>query len=128
MTNNSIETSEFISRFTEKFYNDKNTNDLNKLENNEDNKEDIIQYSSVIKTNKKSNITKNNIGEIMISQIPGISINTAQTLMEKFNNLNNLILLLKENSPTLENIKVKTKNGERKLNKNIIPILKEYLL
>ena len=48
-------------------------------------------YCSVIKKVKKDNITEENIGEIMLCQIPGISSVTALTIMEKFKTLPNLI-------------------------------------
>ena len=50
------------------------------------------QYSDVIKTAKKSNITKDNIGEIMLSQIPGISITVAKSLMVSFKTIKNLTI------------------------------------
>jgi len=48
-------------------------------------------YTNAIKASKKSNITKDNIGEIMLAQIPGLSMNVAQSLMEKYKTIKNLI-------------------------------------
>ena len=48
-------------------------------------------YSSVIKRAKKSNITTDNISEIMLSQIPGVSVNVAQTIMTEYKTIKNLI-------------------------------------
>jgi hypothetical protein len=48
-------------------------------------------YVSGIKKVKKENITPDNIGEIMLCQIPGLSAATAISIMEKFKTLSNLI-------------------------------------
>jgi ERCC4-type nuclease len=48
-------------------------------------------YCSVVKKVKKDNITEENIGEIMLCQIPGISSVTALTIMEKYKYLPNLV-------------------------------------
>ena len=114
-TSNEIETAEFIIRFSEKA-------DLNKesIENN--------SYSSTIKMTKKSNITKNNIGEIMLAQIPGVSITVAQCIMNEFSSINNLVINLQNNSDCLDNIKIPFKNGHRKLGKNVVTTIKEFLV
>ena len=81
-----------------------------------------------IKTSKKAHITKENISEIMLSQIPNVSINTAKCILSHYNNIENLIKILRENNECLENIKVKSKNSERKIAKNAIENIKMYLL
>ena len=48
-------------------------------------------YVSVVKKVKKENITPENIAEIMLCQIPGISSVTALAIMDKFKTLPNLI-------------------------------------
>ncbi len=95
-----------------------NTNSLNSTEN----------YSSVIKTAKKSNITKHNIGEIMLAQIPGVSINVAQTLMYKYKTINNLIIALTLDATCLDDFKIDCKNGQRKISKSVVEKLKDFLL
>lgn len=85
-------------------------------------------YSSVVKKVKKENITPENIGEIMLSQIPGISSVTASEIMTKFKNLPNLITALKENESCLENFSyTNTKGQTRKMNKTIVTNLKKFL-
>jgi ERCC4-type nuclease len=86
------------------------------------------QYSDYIKTSKKSNITKDNIGEIMLAQIPGLSINTAQSLMVEFKTIKNLINVLENDKEYLDNFKIECKNGSRKISKTVIKNLKDYLL
>ena len=41
-------------------------------------------YTNVIKSSKKSNITKENINEIMLSQIPGVSSIIANAIMVQY--------------------------------------------
>ena len=53
-------------------------------------------YCSVIKKVKKENITPENIGEIMLCQIPGISSVTAIAIMNVFKTIPELLLKLKE--------------------------------
>jgi ERCC4-type nuclease len=116
-----IETAEFIIRFYNKVSSEKPIRQ-ELLENPE------VKYTNVIKTSKKANITKDNINEIMISQIPGISTVVASAIIEKYNTIYNLVNCLKENQTCLDNFKIVSKNGERKIGKNIIAGLKEYLL
>ena len=85
-------------------------------------------YSEVIKTTKKSNITKDNIGEIMLAQIPGISIVAAQSLMVEFKTIKNLISILEKDEKYLDNFKIDCKNGSRKISKTTIKNLIEYLV
>ena len=120
-TSGFIETAEFIIRFYNKVSTEKHIQQ-DKLENNE------IKYSNVIKTSKKANITKNNINEIMISQIPGISSVVAGAIMEKYGDIFNLVNNLKNDPNCLDNFKISSNNKERKIGKNIISGLKEYLL
>lgn len=120
-TNGFIETAEFIVRFYNKVSTEKPLQQ-DQLENTE------IKYSNVIKTSKKANITKNNINEIMISQIPGISSVVAGAIMEKYSNIINLVNSLKNDPNCLDNFKINSNNKERKIGKNIIAGLKEYLL
>ena len=71
-----------------------------------------------IKKVKKENITQDNIGEIMLCQIPGISSVTALTIMEKYKSLPNLIKELEANNDCLKDItSTNTKGQTRKINK-----------
>lgn len=80
-------------------------------------------YTSNIKINKKENITTDNIDIIMLMQIPNISNNIASALMEKYNNIQNLIFSLKNDENTLKNFKI----NERKISKKVIENLYNYL-
>jgi hypothetical protein len=86
-------------------------------------------YISVIKKVKKENITPDNIGEIMLCQIPGISSVTALTIMEKYNSLPNLIKELENNSDCLKDITSTNAKGQtRKINKSSIANIVKFLL
>ena len=78
---------------------------------------------------KKGKVSKENISSIMLSNIPGIGVNTAKeilTYFKKDNKVNDIFTLINElnkNDNCLDDIKIKNK----KLNKNIIKNIKEYL-
>jgi len=86
-------------------------------------------YVSVIKKNKKDNITPDNIGEIMLCQIPGISSVTAVAIMSKFKTLPNLIAQIQENENCLKDISyTNSKNQVRKVNKTSLVNIVKFLL
>ena len=86
-------------------------------------------YVKAIKTIKKNNINTNNISEIMLCQIPGVSPNVALIIMKEFNNIYNLINCLKQNIHCLHKIKISnSKQQFRKLNKSCIENIKKFLL
>ena len=77
----------------------------------------------VIKTKKNKNITKDNISVFMLCQIPGISTTTAGILLKKYGHIKALIHAMKENPKEIEEFR----HNDKKLNKNIIQNLNEYL-
>ena len=82
-------------------------------------------YLNNIKTSKKAHINSDNIFQLMLMQIPGISNVSALALSNEFKNMENLLdSLKKEKDEKLETIKLAS---GRKLNKNIIASLKLYL-
>ena len=87
------------------------------------------RYSEVVKKVKKENITLDNIGEIMLSQIPGVSNAGAISIMKKYCSIDNLIDCLRENPKCLDDIKIKTTNGgERRISKTSVQNIISYLL
>ena len=86
-------------------------------------------YSSVVKKVKKDNITADNIGEIMLCQIPGISSTTAGAIMTHFDgSLQTLLMRIKECPDCLkEVIYLNTKNQTKHLNKTIIENIVKFL-
>lgn len=86
-------------------------------------------YVSVVKKVKKENVTPDNIGAIMLSQIPGISSVTALAIMEKYKTIQNLIDCMRVDEKCLDDITYTTsKSQTRKINKTSISNLKQYLL
>jgi ERCC4-type nuclease len=87
-------------------------------------------YCSVVKKVKKENITPDNIGEIMLCQIPGISSTTAIAILKEFKTLPQLLEKIKEDGgECLSNITyVNTKNQTRKINKTVVQNIKKFLL
>lgn len=88
-----------------------------------------IPYSNTIKKVKKDNIKPENIGEIILSQIPGISNITSLAVMKSYGSLYNLIKCLSENKNCLDGFKYKTSSGQsRKLSSSAIQNIIKYLL
>jgi ERCC4-type nuclease len=86
-------------------------------------------YISVVKKVKKENITPDNIDEIMLCQIPGISSVTALAIMEKYKNIPNLIKELETSHDSLKDVSyTNTKGQVRKINKTCIANIVKFLL
>ncbi len=83
-------------------------------------------YTAAIKTSKKSYINEDNIMEIMIMQIPGISHQTSKTICNSYKTMNNLIKNLETHPNCLDSLKLE--NSNRKINKTSIDNIKKYLL
>jgi len=105
------------------------TSDTNEANTTETvNKTEEKNYCSVIKRVKKDNITANNIGEIMLCQIPGVSPASALTIMSKYNTLPNLIKAIQDDDKCLNNLSNVDTNGKsRKINKTTIAKIIEFL-
>ena len=89
------------------------------------------EYTEVCKNNriKKNNITPDNIGAIMLSQIPNVSSATASTIIEHFGTLALLIKALNESTSALDAISTTTKTGQsRKISKTSIANIYSYLV
>ena len=104
----------------------------NNVINNENNNEEKIvsekDYCSVIKKVKKENVTADNIGEIMLCQIPGISSASALSILSQFKTLPNLIKSIQEDEDCLSNICTTDPNGKsRKISKTAIANIIMYL-
>jgi ERCC4-type nuclease len=100
------------------------TTTITTLKSNDNNN----HYCNVVKKVKKENITPENIGEIILCQIPGISSVTAIAIMRKFTSFINLIDELKINPDCLDNFTIETSGKVRKINKTSIENIKKYLL
>jgi len=100
-----------------------NTNTTDTVTDTED------KYISVLKRTKKNNITPENIGEIMLSQIPNVSTTVACAIMEKYKTLKNLIEALTLERTALNTLTTLNKdNKPRKINKTSIDNIYTYLM
>ncbi len=88
----------------------------------------VLNYANVVKKTKKENITPENIGEILLCQIPGISSTTAIAIMKDFPDFSSFYQELTTNPDFLQNIQYDSKGKLRKINKNCIENIKKYLL
>jgi ERCC4-type nuclease len=85
-------------------------------------------YCGVVKKVKKENITPENIGEIMLCQIPGISSTSAVAVMKEFKTIKNLLEKVNENEACLKDISyVNAKGQSRKINKTVIANIIKYV-
>ena len=99
----------------------------NKVNNTEDNTK--MDYINVASRVKKENITKENIGAIMLSQIPSVSSSIAIAVMKKYNNIITLIKELEINQHALTDIYTETKQGkQRKISKTSQTNIYNFLL
>lgn len=85
-------------------------------------------YCSVVKKVKKDNITCDNIGEIMLCQIPGVSSASALAILLNFKTLPALIKSIEKDDKCLNNICTIDANGKsRKISKTAIATIIKFL-
>ena len=85
-------------------------------------------YCSVVKKVKKDNITTENIGEIMLCQIPGISSASALAILAQFKTLPSLIKAIDTDETCLNSICTTDANGKsRKISKTAIATIIKFL-
>ena len=145
LTKNSKDTAFFILQFSEKMKKEsermkkesekKDIQQIKETKDQHSNEAALVQVNTcdekisyentqgVIQTKKNKNITKNNISVFMLCQIPGISTTTAGILLEKYKHISKLIIAMKENPTEIDDFR----NNNKKLNKNIIKNLNDYL-
>jgi ERCC4-type nuclease len=86
-------------------------------------------YIGLVKKVKKENITPENIDEIMLCQIPGVSSVTAISIIKEFKTLPNLIKCLEEKPDCLNNITNTNNKGQtRKITKTSVTNISKFLL
>ena len=102
--------------------------DSSSTQENNTNNVTSMDYASVIKKEKKLNITRENIGVIMLSQIPGVSTLTAKTIMSNFDNFQEFIQAFKSDNVILKNASYTTSNGsKRHISNTSIKNIKKFL-
>lgn len=86
-------------------------------------------YTNVVKKVKKDNITADNIGAILLSQIPGVSSKTAEIIINKYQTILNLLQCLEKNNNCLNDLTYKTSKGQdRRISQTAIKNIIQYLL
>lgn len=85
-------------------------------------------YSNFVKKAKRDNITPENIGEILLCQIPGISTTVAQAILKQFDgSFSKLLEEIKTNPEKLETICTETNGKRRRISSAVIQSILTYL-
>ena len=123
-THDITETAEYILRMCDKLNREKK-----KVSYYESGEKIPKKYCEVVKKVKKDNITPENIGEIILSQIPGVSAHTSQVIINKYGSLYNLLCDLDTNQKCLDELSYVTDSGiTRRISKTSIRNIVQYLL
>lgn len=87
-------------------------------------------YTDVlIKRVKNQNITPDNIGVILLSQIPGISSTIAEIIMREFSTISDFIDFIRANPDYLSSLTYETKAGQKRhIPKPVIENIRRFLL
>jgi len=86
-------------------------------------------YINLVKKCKKDNITTENIDEIMLCQIPGVSSVASTAIIAKFTNILQLIKELEIDTNCLNDVSYKNSKGQiRKISKTSITNIVKYLM
>lgn len=89
---------------------------------------ELESYSSFVKKAKRDNITPENIGEILLCQIPGISSHIAKSVLSNFDgSFLKLIEDIKTQPERLNAIRVETTKGDGKHRKLSGPVIQSIL-
>ena len=122
-TSNIDDTTEWLFHMADKLYRGFKNNKIlySGCENTNKN------YTEVIKSVKKDNVTKENIGEIMLMQIPGISATLAKAVLSHFNNFQEFIEKINKDASCIDELTYECNGKSRKINKNCIESIKNYL-
>jgi ERCC4-type nuclease len=134
-TSNMEETCEYILRMADKIYREKpihayyaNKGEISKPEQTLQQPQ-TLEYCDVVKRIKKDNITPENIGVIMISQVPGVSPAVAKVLLDGGNKtLFEFVEECRENPAFLYEFTYEQSGKTKKLTRTSIEGIEKYLL
>ena len=127
-TRNCVETAEYILTIIKKLLKEKTRENYYKniIQQNNTN---FKTYTDVVKREKKANIKPENVGEIILSQIPGISSKTSKCVMSNFNSLHHLLESIKNDKKCLDDLVIEMKNGtKRRISQRTVKSIIKYLL
>ena len=85
-------------------------------------------YCTVVKKVKKENITRENISEIVLCQIPGISSVTAVAIMKNYPSFMGLLEALKLDPTCLNGIQYESNGKMRKISKSCVENIKRFFI
>jgi ERCC4-type nuclease len=86
-----------------------------------------IDYSTVVSQRKQSNITHDNIHNIMLCQIPSVSHVTSSAIMHKYKSIKLLTLALEADKHCLDDITSECKGKKRKISKKAVASIVQFL-
>ena len=89
---------------------------------------DPQKYCEVVKRTKKENLTPENMGEVILCQIPGISSVSAITIMKEFKTIANLITAVEKDPTCMDKLVCESGGKTRKISKAVVQNVKTYLL
>ena len=131
-TRDVVETAEYILRAANKLLKEKKRVNYYKNIGEKDKVVDVNNqksYTDVVHKVKKNNIRPDNIGEIILSQLPGISSKTSKIVMKQFNSIYHLLESIKKDKHCLDNLEFTTKNGgKRRISQTTVKNIIKYLL
>jgi len=95
------------------------TESTQEIEGQEPSQQKIESYSGLVKKVKKENITPDNMGEILLCQIPGISSQYAQVILKHFGGFSQIVAKIKGEDciKEFDNIFYETKGKQRRIPK-----------
>ena len=125
-TDNVMESAEWILAYANKIQKEKGESYY--IANHNTSEKKPMDYVNVVSKVKMDNITKDNIGAIMLAQIPRVSSTIAVAVMEKYNSIYNLIIELEKNPKILEDIKLESNGKFRKIPKTATSNIYNYLI
>jgi ERCC4-type nuclease len=87
----------------------------------------VVPYCEVVHKVKKDNITPENIGEIILCTIPGISSTSAVEIMKQYDSFSHFMKEIESRPESLQEIYLTSNGKKRKLGKNIIENILRFL-
>jgi len=85
------------------------------------------EYCEVVKKSKKENLIPENMGQIILTQIPGVSSTIAMSLMAPFHSFREFYDHVKLNPDYITNSKLESGGKSRKMGKNVIENIQKFL-
>ena len=98
------------------------------LQNAEESTANVKKYCEVVKKVKKENITPENMGEIILCQIPSVSSVSSIAVMKEFKSIANLIDQIRKDATCLDKIICESNGKSRKISKSVVQNIKDYLV